>query len=444
MKLTYTKLIKSLSNLNLLIVGFIIAIFQGLLGYILSKLQFKIPFIDGSFGVVIISLITSFGIWSIVFIPIKNKLKSLFLMEQELEAIDNISIISASDLSGKITFANKNFCQISGYSKDELLHKDHRILSSGFHSKSFFKNMWQTISSGKTWQGKICNKKKNGEIYWVDSYIVPIFDSLGKPKLYISFRFDITAEKIAEEALEQEKFKMIHLSRLSAIGEMSGGIAHEINNPLTIVKSSLQLIAKKLQVENQLGEIPKVLESIEKAQSQISRISKIVNGLREFSRTGDKLQNEKVTTLKIIESVTDLCFEKLKKQNVNLEITTSEIEFECNIVQIEQVLVNLINNSIDAISHLTEKWIKVEATVIGNNLEFYIIDSGNGITDEMAQKIMQPFFTTKDVGKGTGLGLSISRGILEKHGGELFPDTQSKNTRFVIRLPLIKSPPKAI
>jgi PAS domain S-box-containing protein len=440
MNLAYTKLIKSLSASKLLMIGFVIAIFQGVLGYILIKLQFKIPIFDGYFGFVIISLITSFVIWLIFFIPIKNKLKSLFLLEQELDAIDNVSIISTSDLSGKITFANKYFCQISGYSKDELMNKDHRILNSGFHPKSYFINMWQTLSSGKTWQGKICNKKKNGEIYWVDSYIVPIFDSFGKPKLYISFRFDITAEKIAEEALEQEKFKMIHLSRLSAIGEMSGGIAHEINNPLTIVKSSLQLMAKKLQMDNQLEEIPKVLESIEKAQSQISRISKIVNGLREFSRSGDKLQNEKVTSLKILESVTDLCFEKLKKQNVNLETTKNEIEFECNIVQIEQVLVNLINNSIDAISPLAEKWIKVEATVIGNNLEFYIIDSGNGITEEMAQKIMQPFFTTKEVGKGTGLGLSISRGILEKHGGELFPDTQSKNTRFVIRLPLTKAP----
>ena len=283
----------------------------------------------------------------------------MHLLGQEIQAIDKVSIISAADLSGKIIFTNDNFCKISGYKSEELLQKDHRILNSGTHSTEFFNEMWATLAKGKTWQGKICNRKKSGELYWVDSYLVPIFDEEGQPKLYVSFRFDITAEKLAQEALEQEKFKMVHLSRLSAIGEMSGGIAHEINNPLTIVKSSLQLASRKLQVENPIEDIPTDLESLDKAQNQVVRITKIVNGLREFSRSGNKETNEKVSTKKIFESVNDLCFEKLKNQGIKLEMSAGDYEFECNIIQIEQVLVNLINNSIDEITTLSEKWIKI-------------------------------------------------------------------------------------
>jgi hypothetical protein len=138
----------------------------------------------------------------------------------------------------------------------------------------------------------------------------------------------------------------------------------------------------------------------------------------------------------LMNSVSDLCAEKLNVLGIQFELQADEIECLCIPIQIEQVLVHLINNSIDAISTLDEKWIKLEAVAHGDFVEISVSDSGLGISQEITQKIMLPFFTTKEIGKGIGLGLSISRGIIEKHGGTIYPDQEAKNTRFVIQLPM--------
>ena len=116
-----------------------------------------------------------------------------------------------------------------------------------------------------------------------------------------------------------------------------------------------------------------------------------------------------------------------------------EIEIECRLIQIEQVLLNLLNNSFDAIADLEEKWIRVDVEAEDHFVNIKVVDSGKGIPAEASEKIMMPFFTTKEVGKGTGLGLSISSGILKSHGGELSLDRNAANTTFVIRVPRLQN-----
>ncbi|MBC7537670.1 MAG: PAS domain S-box protein [Bacteriovorax sp.] len=418
----------------------IVATWKGIIVLALSQIEGLSPFVQEAIDTFALTLFSGLNIYFLIILPENRKKQKEYsiLYEQKINAINSVAIITTADVSGKIIFANDNFCKISGYSHEEIIMQDHRIVNSGYHSKEFFEQMWSTIKSGKTWRGQIRNKNKNGEIFWVETHIVPIFDTQVKPFKYISFRFDITSEKLAEAELEIEKIKSIHMGRLSAIGEMAGGIAHEINNPLTVVKGILQIIERKLQADNSIEELPKILVGIAKIQNQVIRITKIIKGLRDFSRKEGEEVLEKVSILNIFSTVEDLCCEKIKNNNVQFEIHSDEIEIEiqCNLIQIEQVLVNLISNSIDAISNHDIRWIRLEAIRFGEFVEISVTDSGAGISEDLSQKIMQPFFTTKETGKGTGLGLSISHGIIEKHGGTINLDPCSRNTRFVIQIPL--------
>lgn len=124
------------------------------------------------------------------------------------DALDNAAIVARTDLKGTITFVNRKFCEISGYSREELLGANHRILRSGLHDSGFFREMYRAIAQGTVWHGEICNRRKNGEIYWVDTTIVPHFDPQGKLTSYTSVRFDITARKIAERDLRLNRSQL--------------------------------------------------------------------------------------------------------------------------------------------------------------------------------------------------------------------------------------------
>lgn len=368
--------------------------------------------------------------------------KDLYIGEQEFSNLNQLAMLSVTDLAGNIIFANESLCRFTGYSREELLGQNHRILNSGYHDPIFFKHLWNNILSQKPWHGQIKNKRKNGEIYWVRTTIIPIIEGPiieGNDKVskYLAICFDITVEKLLEEAIDEEKQRNIQISRLSVLGEMASGIAHEINNPLAVIIGLLEQNDRKLESGDVAAGMPKILENNAKIKKQIFRISKIVKGLGEFSQSGDHEVMERVSIKSIIDSVRSLCEERLKKISIKLETEIIECELNCRAVQIEQVVFNLINNSIDALGELNipEKWIKIDIRMRGGYLEIGVTDSGSGIMPEVAKKIMQPFFTTKAVGKGIGLGLSISKGIIESHGGSLSLDPNSKNTRFAILIP---------
>jgi C4-dicarboxylate-specific signal transduction histidine kinase len=213
---------------------------------------------------------------------------------------------------------------------------------------------------------------------------------------------------------------------------MASGIAHEINNPLTIISS----YARSLKRTNSEKENdPKINEAADKIVITVNRIAKIIKGLRSFAR--DSFNDAIVPTSiqKVIESTLELCHEKLKDNSIELKINTFiDFEVECREVQITQVLVNLLNNSRDAVDG-PDKWIKIEVIDSGIEAVLTISDSGKKISKEVADKIMQPFFTTKEIGKGLGLGLSISKGIVEGHNGKFYLDMDAAHTTFVIKLP---------
>lgn len=254
--------------------------------------------------------------------------------------------------------------------------------------------------------------------------------------LSIGLWINLVRYLISQDRLRDQRRQNLQNSKLSSLGEMASGIAHEINNPLMVILGTANSV-QKLKERGEFKE-DKVDLYMKKIIENTYRITKIISGLKNFSRDSfdDEFKPAKLENLFI--NTKDLCHSRIMDKNIDLQIELSEkIDLNCREVQLVQVFVILVNNSIDALGDNPEKkkWIKIEAEVVDNTIYIKFIDNGMGITQEIAEKIMNPFFTTKEVGKGTGLGLSISKGIIEDHGGKFYLDLNSEFTTFVIELP---------
>lgn len=227
---------------------------------------------------------------------------------------------------------------------------------------------------------------------------------------------------------------MANASKLASLGEFAGGIAHEINNPLAIIQGkSSHLLAlirtKTLTPENGKKELETIIATSK-------RVAKIIKSLKEFSRNAEQDPFEQIELKTLIDDVLSLCSAKFEAQKIRLEVDiVPELMIDCRVAQFEQVILNLLNNAYDAVIPLSEKWIHIDTAVFGEQLRISVTDSGNGISADITKKLMQPFFTTKEVGKGAGLGLSTSKGIIEEHGGQLRYDNNFPHTRFIIEFP---------
>jgi signal transduction histidine kinase len=245
--------------------------------------------------------------------------------------------------------------------------------------------------------------------------------------------------QIQEENIQQAA-KLIHTSRLAALGEMAAGVAHEVNNPLAIISASLQQLERKI-VKKEFDDVEALKTHTARAVNSIQRITKIITGLRLLSQQSDNQPKEKVSLREIINETLGFCGEMLKARYVELRIDEiPEVMIECNPIQISQVMINLIKNAEDALKVETDRnelWVKISFEKNDSNVIINVSNGGAKITKVNQEKLFQPFFTTKAVGQGTGLGLSISLGIVREHGGDLFFNEIEKQTTFTISLPII-------
>lgn len=236
-------------------------------------------------------------------------------------------------------------------------------------------------------------------------------------------------------SLEKQRESFLYTEKMASLGEMAGSIAHEINNPLAIIQGAAQKLQIRLRHEELNREDLK--QTVQMILKTAERIARIIRSLRFVARDGSTDPFVNTSIRSIVEETLALCESRLKNDNVCLDACAVPLDLYCVCrgVQISQVLINLINNAMDAIRDLPEKWIRIEASLEAGMIRIAVTDSGPGIPKELADKIMKPFFTTKGVGKGTGLGLSISRGIAHAHGGDLELDGAHPHTRFVLVLP---------
>lgn len=267
-----------------------------------------------------------------------------------------------------------------------------------------------------------------------------------RKQLIRTFTHEINLENSLEDLrksndrIVEETAKSQHASRLAAVGEIAGGIAHEINNPLTVVLSSIEHLENIYTEDIDLFH-KNFLTRTSRSKTAIERINRIIRGLRTFSQQSDHLPKRWVPIKEILNDTIEFCGEKMNHAGIafSSSIHNQEAKVLCNPVQISQVLLNLLNNSIYALSKdqgSGERWIKVDVSEAAGFIAISVSDSGKGIPKEHQIKLFQPFFTTKELGEGTGLGLSISQSILREHNGDIRYDDKSPNTRFIFRLPL--------
>lgn len=349
------------------------------------------------------------------------------------DAIKDIAIVLEMDADGKIKYVNSKFIELSSYSMLELIGQNYRLLSAQENSPNTFKEMMQSFKKHNHWRGDIISRKKSGDLYTLNSTVIPVIKN-NKINGFMLLAKDITQEKTLTHELEMEKSKNMHRSRLESLGKMSAGLAHEMNNPLMIVSGNLALIKKNIDTND-----AKLGSRFSAAEKGLDRISEILLGLKKFSRTNTSNKNMNIDIEKLIKESISLIKLNPKAKGIKIDFDFSSpqsISVLGNECSLEQVFINLLNNSIDAISLLDEKWIKISLNWTFDFLYIRVVDSGKGISSELKHKLFEPFFTTKEVGKATGLGLSIVRGIIEDHYGEIKIDSLSPNTCFTINLPI--------
>ena len=236
------------------------------------------------------------------------------------------------------------------------------------------------------------------------------------------------------QTISENKARLVNNARLASLGKMAGGIAHEVNNPLAILKMASRNLVREIDSETPNKE--KVLKSTKTIDDTVVRINKTIQSLKSLSRQATADPPIESNIHDIIENTLSVCEEKFKNHQIffNVKENTNP-KVLCRPNEVSQVLLNLLNNSYDAVEELEDKWIQVVTSIKNDKVCISVIDSGNGISQEIAAEIMQPFFTTKPIGKGTGLGLSISKNLLESQQGELIIDHESANTKFDILLP---------
>lgn len=334
-------------------------------------------------------------------------------------ALDQSSIVAFTDAKGIITRVNDKFCEISQYSRDEIIGKDHSILNSGYHSKQFFKNLWKTIGTGEVWKGEIRNKAKDGSYYWVDTTIVPFMNDDGKPYQYLAIRNDITERKRTEEILNRQ-------DKLAAVGQLAAGVAHEIRNPLTSMKGYAEFL-----LEDETDEQRR--EFVEIILDEINRVNVIVEDFMVLAKPKAVDLKEK-NIIPIIKDVLSLLEFEARKKHVRMHFEANDdiIQIECDEDRLKQVFLNFVKNGIEAMPNGGD--ITVRVNVTSEQVQIAIQDTGVGIPEEKLKKIGEPFYTTKK--NGNGLGLMVSYKIIESHNGTVYIESEiNKGTTFNIVLP---------
>jgi C4-dicarboxylate-specific signal transduction histidine kinase len=296
------------------------------------------------------------------------------------------------------------------------------------------------VRSGERIAGRLEERylhKQGNLIHVLLSMAVVERDEFGQPVHFIAHVQDLTEQKRVEQELEASRAQTVTNSRLSALGMMAGGIAHEINNPLGVIHGSAENMVR--MVESGSVQVPAILKNCDRIIQTADRIAKIVRSLRHIAREGGADEFRETPVHDIVDETLALCAERFRASNIHLAVppVVPAAIIRCREAQICQILLNLLQNAFDELVDWEgDRWVELDVTLCPPWVQFSVRDSGPGIAPENRTHIMEPFFTTKPVGKGTGLGLSISRSIALEHGGTLELDPESTHTCFVLKIPL--------
>jgi two-component system, cell cycle sensor histidine kinase and response regulator CckA len=346
--------------------------------------------------------------------------------------------IMITDAQGTVTYVNPAFESISGYSRDEVIGQNPRILKSGHQDAAFYRRMWETLARGEVWKGRLVNRRKDGTLFQEDATIGPVRDASGQLVNYVAVKRDVTTEMRLERQLMQAQ-------KMEAIGRLAGGVAHDFNNLLGVIVGYGEIMRRKLRDDDSLaGKVEQILKAAERAAG-------LTRQLLAFSR--QQVLQPKIVDLNVIVSDVEKMLRRLIGEDIQL---TSSLDPALGTVkadpgQIEQVLMNLAVNARDAMpdgGNLTIETRNAELgaddaarrppTLAGQYVMLAVTDSGMGMDAETQAHLFEPFFTTKETGKGTGLGLSTVYGIVKQSEGYIWCYSEvGVGTTFKIYLPRV-------
>ena len=359
-------------------------------------------------------------------------------------AIDQADeVIVITDADGTIEYANPAFERTSGYTCEEAIGQNPRLLKSGRHDEAFYQDLWRTIAEGGTWRGRFTNRQKDGELYQEDAVISPVRGSDGSIVNYVAVKRDITREVMLEAQLRQSQ-------KLESIGTLASGIAHEINNPIMGIMNYAELI------KDHGGDTAKNTELAGEIIHETQRVAVIVRNLLRFARAEQSATHRETDVAEMLEATASLIRTIMRHNHIDLtiDIPRSLTAIRCNMQQIQQVIMNILTNACDALNekypaYHDDKRIAITAEEIasacsgdvsgpsaGPLVRITIEDRGPGISAAVRERMFAPFYPPTPRERGTGLGLSISHGIIRDHNGRLSVESAPGQwTRFHIDLP---------
>lgn len=344
-------------------------------------------------------------------------------------ALDQSAIVAITDVKGTIIHVNDKFCEISKYSRDELIGQNHRIINSGFHPKEFFVDLWKTIASGKVWEGEVKNKAKDGSYYWVYTTIVPFLKEDGKPYEYVSIRYEITQRKLAEERLKASNEELQSFATIAA---------HDLQEPLR----KIQTFGERLKVKGEKVLPPELLDYVNRIQSSSTRMRTLIDDLLSYSRvTSRAAPFEKIDLSKIVgEVLSDL---EVRIEQTKAKISVQKLpNIEADPSQMRQLFQNLISNAMKFQKPDVPPVIEVSGKTVSNWCTIEVKDNGIGFDEKYLDRIFAIFqrLHGRHEYEGTGVGLAVCRKIVERHGGMLTArSTPGAGAIFIATIP-IKQP----
>ena len=315
-------------------------------------------------------------------------------------ALDQAAIVAATDHRGIITYVNEKFCDISKYSRQELLGADHRIINSGYHPKEFMRGLWRTIARGQVWRGEIRNRAKDGSFYWVDTTIVPFLDGAGKPRQYLAIRSDITARKQVEAQLREQ-------AALTNLGQLTAVVAHEVRNPLAGLRASLQILEQRRADARDRDIIAAMVQRIDDLNAKVEDLLLYARPKPPRLQAVDigALMREVAHSARV--ATGSLC----------PPIPVAGGDGVMALADLDMLRAALLNVTMNACQAAGNQGVEIVVAVQSGFCRIAVHDHGPGIPAGVRERMFEPFFTTR--AGGTGLGLAIVKRLVELLNGTI-------------------------